>query len=297
MALIDGIPRGEVMRSRAVKAGMVLALILVAGPLFAQESDTEDSWSKDDRKGRQWSFQGTWVHHAAYHDDQLPSSDPRPEGISGFFQARVALRVTPIKFIKVPIISRLTIQQTRSQQDGWGTAPTELFSLFLPGDWGTGQFGIGPLVRFPAANQTFGDINYTFGFSTGVVQRVRKHKLLFALLIRQTWGKTDPLDPTRLVAQPMSVNPVINLRLGGGYYIQNGGTVGVLNWQNDEFFLPFALRVGRVFITPRGGWNISAEYKTSGIFSDWSGPATRHAFRFSVAYTLKGPPDLMSVFD
>ena len=278
---------------------VVMALALFATSTSpAQESNLDNGGQPEqDLKNSQWSFQGTWVTNVSSHDQTLATGETRPAGPRAHLQARVAWRVTPKSLPTVPIVSRLKLQRTRSQNGEWGIAPTELFTLALPGTWNSGQFGIGPLARFPVSNPEFGDTEYTFGFSTGVIQRFDKYRLLVGLLIRQTWGKSDPLDPGALVAQPMALNPVINLRLGGGYYIQNGGMVGLLNWQRRELYFPLALRVGRVIVTRNGSWNISGEYKTSGQYKNWSGPAVKHAFRLNVGYSFKGSPDLLAVFD
>ncbi len=287
-----------------IRAAVFPAVIAVLAffpvqPLLAQESGPgTDGQPEQDLKSSRWSIQGTWVTNGSFYGDTLADGEARPEGAMSDLQTRVAYRVTPKRFIKVPILSRLKLQRIKSKNGNWGTAPTELFSLLVPKDWGSGQFAIGPLVRFPVSNPEFGNAEYTFGFSTGIIQRFDKHKLLVGLLIRQTWGKTDPLNPSAIVAQAMALNPVINLRLGGGYYIQNGGMVGLLNWKEDgEFYLPIALRVGKVFVTKNGSWNISAEYKTSALYKNWSGPAVKNAFRLNVGFSLKGSPDLLAIFD
>lgn len=278
---------------------LVVLSLFPASSLLAQQSgfDTGEQPNQDLNSSR-WSIQGTWVTNGSFYGDTLADGEARPEGVMSDLQTRIAYRVTPKRFIKVPILSRLKLQKIKSKYGNWGTAPTELFSLAVPKDWGSGQFAIGPLVRFPVSNSEFGNPEYTFGFSTGIIQRFDKHKLLVGLLIRQTWGKTDPLNPGALVAQAMALNPVINLRLGGGYYIQNGGMVGLLNWKEDGgFYLPIAVRIGKVFITKNGSWNISAEYRTSAIYKNWSGPAVKNAFRLNIGFSLKGSPDLLAIFD
>lgn len=157
-----------------------MALALLATSTSPAQEANPDSSGQPERglKNSQWSLQGTWVINVASHDEMLATGETRPAGPMGHLQARVAWRVIPKSLPTIPIVSRLKLQTTRSQSGEWGIAPTELFTLALP-----------------------------------------------------------------------------------------------------------------------GSWNISGEYKTSGQYKNWAGPAVKHAFRFNVGYSFKDSPDLLAVFD
>ena len=77
-----------------------------------------------------------------------PSRSPRPAGATDYFQVRM---VAPLVFDNFTILPRLTLRHYENPQGQSGIGNTELFGLIIPKgwDWGSGRFGIGPLVTLP----------------------------------------------------------------------------------------------------------------------------------------------------
>ena len=132
-----------------------------------------------------------------------------------------------------------------------GAGDAEYFALFVPFEWSTGRWGIGPQINFPAESAKFGSEKWRYGFASAWLERVGD-KVLTGVLVQQIWGKTDPNDPDRQVAQPITIQPVFNYSLKNGYYLNIGETAFSYNWDADAWSIPLGLRFGKVFITRQG---------------------------------------------
>ena len=108
------------------------------------------------------------------------------------------------------------------------------------------------------------------------------------ILVQQVWGKTDPNDSDREVAQPVSIQPVFNYSLNNGYYLNIGETAFSYNWDANAWLIPLGVRFGKVFINENGSvWNLYGEIrKTVYHGSDWPGSVMDNAVRVNLSYAF-----------
>jgi hypothetical protein len=243
------------------------------GPAYAQEQSRESM--AVDATAAQWSFQFAGEGFWDYKDD-------RPPGNKGFAQFRL---VAPIpKSEKNPItwLPRLTLRSVKNSAGDVGFGSSDIFILGIINQWATGRWGLGPQINFPAA-EGFGSTNWGIGLAGAVTQRAMEDKLFLALLLQQVWRNNDA-DETK--AGPISINPIFVFQLGAGWYIGNGDYVINYDWENSAWFIPFGVRLGKAFITPKNTYNAYVEYSTSVYYDDWQGPVAGHAFRINFQFQI-----------
>jgi hypothetical protein len=263
---------------------LILVFLLLPTALFSQEQSRESSAA--DSTATQWSLQFAYQGLPLWHDDEISPDVTRPEGEQGFLQFRMVAPLPKGMIAPVTMLPRLTVRLGQAQDGTWGLKPTELFWLFIASDWGTGRFGIGPLVTFPAIDSKYGSTKWEFGFSTAAIQRSFNDTFLWGLLLSQAWSRSDPNDPDKIIATPIGINPFLTLILGEGFYISNGEMVLLYNWQNSEFYFPLAVRFGKIIVKEKGSWNMYIEYKTSLAYQNWSGPAIKNGYRVNLSYSV-----------
>ncbi len=240
----------------------------------------------NDSTASQWSFQIAYEARD-WRDDILANGQPRPEGTNNFWQFRFVAPLSPERTgLPFPLLPRVTLRNEEAKNGTSGGGNAEIFVLGLPVDWGTGRWGIGPQINLPADSEQFGTTAWRFGLATAVLQRAMKDKILFGLLVQQTWGETDPLRPDDIIAQPISIQPVFNYALPQGYYLNIGETALSYDWQADAWLVPVGLRFGKLFIKPESTWNLYVEYRTTVVYKDWPGSALENAVRLNVSYTI-----------
>jgi hypothetical protein len=290
--------RSSVLRG-PVKVGCVFflaAALCLAVPGFAgaQESPAQEPSSGEkgqdresmalDSTATQWSFQFAYQAMPDYHDDTIDNGMTRPEGNTDFLQLRI---VAPIQFESFTLLPRLTIRHYENPKGQSGFGNTEIFGLIIPKswDWGSGRVGIGPLVTLPGEKRVARD-EWGYGFAAAYVNG--KGRWFYGLLVTQSWQSVDPemVTPGRSDTNPLGVAPFLNYRLGNGWYVGNGDMIAQWDWDKNEFYLPVALRIGRVLVGKDSSWNFYGEYKTSLIYDDWSGSAVKNSFRLNVTYTM-----------
>ncbi len=110
----------------------------------------------------------------------------------------------------------------------------------------------------------------------------------YGVLLTQSWRAVNPatLNPGTTDTNPLGIAPFLNYRLGKGWYIGNGDMVALYDWDSSKFYLPIALRVGKVIVQEKGSWNIYGEYQTSLVYNDWPGSAVKNSYRVNVTYTM-----------
>ena len=264
---------------------------VLAPPAVAEEGQqagappAQDEESKAlDSTATQWSFQFAYQSMPDYHDDTLDGGQPRPPGLDNYVQLRI---VAPLVFEKLTILPRLTLRLYENGQGQSGLGNTELFGLIIPRswDWGTGRFGIGPLVTFPGDKDVARD-EWGYGFATGAVNT--SGKWFYGLLLTQSWRSVEPqaLQPGTSDTNPLGIAPFLNYRLGGGWYIGNGDMIALYDWDSKEVYLPIGLRFGKVIVKEKGTWNFYGEYQTSMVYDSWPGPAVKNSYRVNVSYTV-----------
>jgi hypothetical protein len=296
----------KLFHGRMVVACALLAVMLAFGsaPALAQEAEeetgqpTEAAGKKstdslggqslesaaNDATASMWTFQlsmegRTWI------TDEGPNGQPRPEGNRDQFMLRFVAPVPLGKNLKV--INRFTMRNNEAADKSSGAGDAEYFALFVPFEWSTGRWGIGPQVNFPAESSKFGSEKWRYGFATAWLERVGD-KVLTGVLVQQIWGKTDASDPDRQVAQPITIQPVFNYSLKNGYYVNIGETAFSYNWDANAWLIPLGFRFGKVFINQDGStWNLYGEIRKTVYYGDsWPGSVMDTAVRVNLSYAF-----------
>ncbi len=249
-----------------------------------------------DNTASQWSFQFAYQANTDYKRDTLANGFIRPEGNSGFVQFRMVAPI-PVKGGAaaggVTILPRLTVRYTENAAGEWAFSPTDLFALIVPWEWATGRAGIGPDVVIPGS-ATVGSSEWAYGLAGAVIQRFFDEKLMVGLLLQQTWGKRDVVDPNQPVptgltetgANPLVINPFVNLQLGKGWYLGTNDLQAQHSWEFGGWKVPVGLRLGYVLVKPKNSWNFYVEYATEFATDDWPGAVAQNKVRLNVSYTI-----------
>jgi hypothetical protein len=273
--------------TRAPLMALGLLALVAPGTAWAQESEEELAAKNKalDSTATQWSFQFAYQTMPDYHDDVMSNGETRPAGLDNYAQLRI---VAPVPLKGLTILPRLTIRHYENAQTGdSGFGNTELFALIIPKqwDWGTGRFGIGPLVTLPGNEKVARD-EWGYGLAGGAVNS--SGKWFYGLLLTQTWRAIDPnnLPSGTSDTNPLGMAPFLNYQIGGGWYVGNGDMVASYDWDSKKLYLPIGIRVGKVILKEKGTWNFYAEYQTSAIYKDALRAAVKNSFRFNVTYTM-----------
>jgi hypothetical protein len=263
---------------------IALVIAFLAQSVGAQESDAETKAL--DSTATQWSFQLAYQVMPDYFDDILDNGQQRPAGPTDYIQLRI---VAPLPFEKFTILPRVTLRHYENAQGQSGIGNTEIFGLIIPKkwDWGTGRMGIGPLITLPGDEDVARD-EWGYGFAAAYVNS--KGKWFYGILMTQSWRSIDPvaLPAGTSDTNPLGIAPIINYRLGGGWYVSNGDQIIQYDWDSREFKIPLGIRIGRVLVKEKGSWNYYFEYQTTVVYDDWPGSAVENSYRFNVTYTI--PP-------
>ncbi|MGB5627642.1 MAG: hypothetical protein WBM61_18060 [Woeseiaceae bacterium] len=253
-------------------------------PAWAQEQDAETKAL--DSTATQWSFQFAYQATPDYFTDILDSGQPRPIGTTDYLQLRI---LAPLPFESFTILPRITLRHYENQQGQSGLGNTEIFGLIVPKswDWGTGRMGIGPLITLPGDEKVARD-EWGYGFAAAYVNG--NGPWFYGLLFTQSWRSVDPqaLPAGSSDTNPLGIAPIVNYRLGDGWYVSNGDQIIQYDWDAKKFKVPLGVRFGRVLVKEKGSWNIYAEYQTSLVYKDWPGSAVENSYRINVTYTI--PP-------
>jgi hypothetical protein len=282
----------------AVIVLMAAVLVVPSGPCLAQEEDEEKVTTADegtaggqddvtkamDSTATQWSFQFAY-QSMTWKDDTLENGETRPAGLDNYVQLRI---VMPIPLKHLTILPRVTLrhyENLRTEESGLGN--TEIFALMIPSswDWGSGRFGIGPLVTLPGDTSVAKD-EWGYGLATAAVNS--SGKWYYGLLLTQSWQAIDPatLPAGSSDTNPLGIAPFLNYQLGDGWYVGNGDMVATYDWNSKKLYMPIGLRVGKVFVREKGTWNFYAEYQTALIYDDWPGSAVDRSIRVNATFTI-----------
>ncbi len=261
-----------------------------SGPALAQDEDDGGGGGQDaetkalDSTATQWSFQFAY-QWMTWKDDTLDSGETRRAGLDNYVQLRI---VAPVPLKGFTILPRLTLRHYENVNNGEsGFGNTEIFALMIPSswDWGSGRFGIGPLVTLPGDKEVARD-EWGYGFATAAVNS--KGKWFYGLLLTQSWRAVDPstLPAGASDTNPLGIAPIVNFRIANGWYVGNGDMVAQYDWDSNKFFLPIGVRVGKVFVKEKGTWNFYGEYQTSLIYDDWPGSAVDTSIRINATFSI-----------
>jgi len=255
-------------------------------PAFDEISDADRATMALDSTATQWSFQFAWQVMPGYHDDTLANGQTRKPGNTDFAQLRI---VAPIPLKGFTILPRLTLRHYENAQGQSGIGNTEIFALMIPKswDWGSGRFGIGPLVTLPGSEEVARD-EWGYGLAMAVVNA--KGNWFYGILLTQVWRAIDP-DQQRPPGPPNDTNPlgivpIVNYKLAKGWYVSNGDMVAQYDWSSGELYIPIAFRLGKVFVRSNHTWNFYGEYRTSLVYKGWQGSAVKNSYRINATYSI-----------
>jgi len=259
-------------------AVLAVAMVMFVTAGFATAQDEEDGdapggqsleSAANDATASMWTFQLS-LEGRTWKDEIGPSGEPRPEGNRDQLMLRFVAPVPLGKNLKV--INRFTMRNNEAVDKSSGAGDAEYFALFIPFEWSTGRWGIGPQVNFPAESSKFGNPKWRYGFASAWLERVGD-KVMTGILVQQIWGQTDPRNPDRQVAQPITIQPVFNYSLKNRYYLNIGETAFSYNWDAGAWLIPLGVRFGKVFINEGGSiWNLYGEVRKTVYYgSDWPG--------------------------
>jgi len=246
----------------------------------------QDAQSKAlDSTATQWSFQLSYQNMPDYHMDALDDGTMRAAGSNDYIQLRA---VIPVALSSFTILPRITLRHYENAQGQSGIGNTEIFALIVPRpfDWGSGRFGIGPLVTLPG-KQTVARDEWGYGFAAAAVNS--SGPWFYGALFTQSWRGIDPtaLPPEGSTTNPLGIAPIVNYSFGKtGWYVGNGDMVALYDWNSSSFYMPIGVRFGKVLIREQGSWNIYGEYQTSLIYKSYAGPAVKNSIRVNVSYTI-----------
>jgi len=257
--------------------------VFCTGNVTMAQEEQDDVSKALDSTATQWSAQFAYQTMPDYHDDEVSPGVTRPAGATDYLQVRV---LAPLVYEKFTILPRLTLRHYENSQGQSGIGNTELFGLIIPKswDWGTGRWGIGPLITLPGDKEVARD---EWGYGAAAVIVNTSGNWFYGLLLTQSWRSIDPaaLPAGTSDTNPLGLAPIVNYQLGGGWYIGNGDMVAQYDWDSNKFFMPIGVRIGKVNVKPHGSWNYYFEYQTSLIYDDWPGAAVENSYRFNVTYT------------
>ena len=196
--------------------------------------------------------------------------------------------MVPIALKGFTILPRVTLRHYENPQGQSGIGNTEIFALIIPRafDWGTGRFGVGPLVTLPGNKNVARD---EFGYGLAAVVVNSSGPWYYGVLLTQSWRGIVPtaLPPEGSTTNPLGIAPIVNYSFGKtGWYIGNGDQVGRFDWGTSSFYLPIGVRFGKVLMRDYGSWNIYGEYQTSLIYKNYEGPAVKNSYRVNLSFTI-----------
>ena len=194
-----------------------------------------------------------------WHEDEISPGQPRPVGSNDSFNSRFVIPMAKGTLGSPwPIINRFSFANVEAPGGTSGSGNAEFLTLFIPKTWATGKLGIGPAINLPADEKQFGTKAWRFGFAGVFLENSFKGRLMWGVLVRQVWGKTDP-NSDKFIASALAVQPLAVYSLKDGWYISNGESAIAYNWQAKEFLVPLGIRLGKTIKDKRGGtWNAYA---------------------------------------
>jgi hypothetical protein len=222
-----------------------------------------------------------------WHEDEIAPGQTRPTGNNNNFNSRIVIPMAKGTLGSPwPIINRFSFANVEAPGGTSGSGNAEFISLFIPWAWKTGKVGIGPAINLPADDKQFGSNVWRYGFSGVFLENSLEGRLMWGVLLRQVWGKTNPHN-NKVVASALAVQPIVVYQLKDSWYISNGESPISYHWQKKEFLVPLGFRLGKTIKDKKGGiWNMYGEYRTNVVYKDWPGAAASDILRISASYTF-----------
>ncbi|MDX2418939.1 MAG: hypothetical protein QNK19_15890 [Xanthomonadales bacterium] len=222
-----------------------------------------------------------------WHDDEIAPGQTRPQGNDNNFNSRIVMPLAAGTLGSPwPIINRFSFANVKAAGGTSGSGNAEFISLFIPKTWATGKIGIGPALNLPADEKQFGANVWRYGIAGVALENSLEGRLMWGVLVRQVWGKTDP-NSNKVLSSPFALQPIAVYQLTDGWYLSNGESAIAYNWQKNEWLIPLGIRLGKTIKDRKGGtWNMYGEYRTNVVYKDWPGAAAKNIFRISASYTF-----------
>lgn len=269
---------------------MVLGGALLASLSSVHAADDDAGQSRqsmaNDQSATQWTYLigHQWMN---YHSDELPPGVNRPAGVARHWQGRIVMPIPENDWLPFAVLPRLTVRYATARDGTSGLGAADFFVLGVIGDWGSGRWGLGPLITSPASDERLGLTEWTFGVSAGFSQRFVEDRLNIFVVAGQTWGRLDPFRPeAEDVEAPFVINPMIIWQMTDEWYLANADMVIRYDWDTNAWNVPLGLRLGRLFVQDKGTWNVYLEYQTSAVWDDWPGSAISSQWRLNVGYSV-----------
>jgi hypothetical protein len=240
----------------------------------------------NDQTATQWTFL-LGFQAMNYRTDEIAPGVQRPKGVDRFWMGRVVLPIAKKGWFPFSLLPRFTTRIATSQDGHTGLGASDLFVLVIPAEWGSGRFGIGPLITFPASDERLGLTDWTYGFSAGISQRFLDDRLSLFAVAGQTWGRLDPFSPEdQNVEAPLVINPVLFYQLNKNWYVGTGDLVLRYEWDTEAWLVPLGFRIGRLWVRAKGTWNVYFDYSRSIVYKNWPGSVPSHQFRITLGFSL-----------
>jgi hypothetical protein len=248
--------------------------------VVADEVNTNDPTAPAISVSAGWEFYD-------WYDDEIAPGQTRPPGSDNAFNTRLVIPMAKGKWGSPwPIINRFSFSNVEQVGGTSGSGNAEFITLFIPKAWATGKIGIGPALNLPADEKQFGTDVWRYGFSGVFLENSLEGRLMWGVLMRQVWGKTDPRN-NKVIASALALQPIVVYQLNDGWYVSNGESPIAYHWQKNEWLVPLGIRLGKTIRDKRGGtWNMYGEYRTNVIYKDWPGSAASDIIRISASYTF-----------
>ena len=272
---------------------ILMALTFFSVSLYADTTDSDDDSpdveeevNTNDPTAAAISVSAGWEINEWYEDEIAPGETRKP-GSDNNFNTRFVIPMAKGKWGSPwPVINRFSFSNVEQVGGTSGSGNAEFISLFIPWKWETGKIGIGPAINLPADEKQFGTDVWRYGFSGVFLENSFDGRLMWGVLMRQVWGKTDP-NSNDVIASALAVQPIAVYQLKDGWYISNGESPIAYHWQEKEFLVPLGFRLGKTFGDKNGGtWNLYGEYRTNVVYKDWPGSAASDIIRISGSYTF-----------
>jgi hypothetical protein len=265
---------------QAAETGQVASDDIPAALALEEEVNTNDPTAAAISVSMGWEFFN-------WHEDEIAPGETRPVGNDNNFNSRIVIPMAKGTLGSPwPIINRFSFANVEAPGGTSGSGNAEFISLFIPWTWATGKVGIGPAINLPADDKQFGANVWRYGFSGVFLENSFDGRLMWGVLLRQVWGKTDS-NSNKVIASPLALQPIAVYQLNNGWYISNGESPIAYNWQENEFLIPLGFRLGKTIKDKKGGiWNMYGEYRTNVVYKDWVGAAASDIIRISASYTF-----------
>lgn len=251
---------------------LTIAVLFLSGTLFAQETQEELAKAAQNPLANLMSFPFQYNGNFNYG----PNND-RTQNI---------LNIEPvIPLMGGKIITRtilpLVWQPEFDKPSGSvsGLSNVQFTAFYVPASKGV-IWGVGPIVSFPVANETFGSKKLSVGPSLVVLKMGKK--FVYGTVINNTFSVAGPSDVEEISSFYSEV--FVNYNIANGLYV-NTAPIFTANWKAEEgqkWIVPIGAGVGKIVkIGGKLPLNLYAGYYYNVVRPDF-GPESQLRFQATV---------------